>query len=365
MVDDKARLERLSLVHTLENSQKPINGFIVGRVNAERPFIGGQQFNDLFEFFFHDRSRIRPWFEEILKISGRPGKVLARAIHAQPIIARTGLGDPNPLLVVVQLLPGRLGKKVVGNAKRHLAFVVKLPHNVIIFRVVLPTTTSVNDRSNAKTIQFAHEVTGGIDLVFDRQFWPLRQGRIEDQRRWACDQHARRIAICITLNFAARRVWCVLVHAEGLQGGTVQQGAGIEVKYENWCVRSSLVDLIERRHPSLFELKLRPAAHNAHPLRRRGVIGLLAQHGQCIRNRRRVLPSQFHIVAETTPDQMGVTVIQSWNDTFSSEVDRLRGGRTVAHDVFVTACCNDLAVFDGNCCGVRSVGVERRNAPVI
>ena len=47
----------------------------------------------------------------------------------------------------------------------------------------------------------------------------------------------------------------------------VQDRPVVEVQDENRRVRRGSVDLIQRRHPALGELKLGPAADDAHPLR--------------------------------------------------------------------------------------------------
>ena len=54
--------------------------------------------------------------------------------------------------------------------------------------------------------------------------------------------------------------------ADRSQGGPVQQRPIIEVKHEDRGIRRGLVQFVERRHPALGKLKLRPSAHDAHPL---------------------------------------------------------------------------------------------------
>ena len=84
------------------------------------------------------------------------------------------------------------------------------------------------------------------------------------------------------------------------------------------------VDLVEGRHPPLGELELGPAAHDAHPLRRRGAPRLLLEHAQGVGQRRHAVPAQLHVVVEPAPDQVQVRIVQAGDDRPPARVDDLR-----------------------------------------
>src|SRR5579863_4275229 len=71
------------------------------------------------------------------------------------------------------------------------------------------------------------------------------------------------------------------------------------------------VDFIQRRHPALGKLKLRPPADNAHPLRRGGPSCLLLEHTQRIGERRHAIPAKFHVVIQAAPDRVHVRIVKT------------------------------------------------------
>src|ERR1700741_954360 len=85
------------------------------------------------------------------------------------------------------------------------------------------------------------------------------------------------------------------------------------MKHKHRCVRRGFVQLVQRRHAPLGELKLRPAAHHPDPLSRWGSPSLLSQHSQTVGERRYAIPAKFEIVVEPAANQMSMGIIQAWN----------------------------------------------------
>ena len=160
MVDDEAGLERCFAVDPLEHGEEPVDGLVIGGVNAERPFVGGEQFDNRLQLAFHHRCQVRARLQEILEIGCRPVEIFARTIHAQHGVASPRLGQGQPALIVVEFLPGGLGKKVIGNPHGQLAGIMQLLHDVIIFRIILATAASVDNTGDAQPVKLAHEVAG-------------------------------------------------------------------------------------------------------------------------------------------------------------------------------------------------------------
>src|SRR3546814_616348 len=83
MVDDEAGLEGLFLVDPLEDGQEAVDRLVIGRMDTKRPFVGREQFDNLFQVALHGPREVGPRLKEVLEIRRRPGEILARAVHPE------------------------------------------------------------------------------------------------------------------------------------------------------------------------------------------------------------------------------------------------------------------------------------------
>ena len=97
------------------------------------------------------------------------------------------------------------------------------------------------------------------------------------------------------------------------------------------------IKLFQRRHTAFSELELAPAAHYAHPLRRRRAIGLIFEHSQRIRQRRHPFPAQLEVVVQSAADQVQVRVIKSWDHRMAVQIDNLCALTGIGHHLRIAA----------------------------
>ena len=312
MVEEPVQaVERNVAVHLLENVQHAADGFVIGGVQAERPAVLHQMAHHALQLVLHARREVRARFEEVFKIGGGEDQHLARAVVAEEVAALARREHVGPFFKVFQLVARTLGKQVVGDADGHLLFLVQLGNHLVIFRVVLEAAARVDGAGQPQTVQLAHELARGVDLLLQRQLRPFGERGVEDHGVWTGDQHPGRVAVGVALDLPARRVWRVFGVADHLQCGAVEQGAVVQVQDEDRGVRRGVVDLVEGRHAALGKLELGPAAHHAHPLGRRRAQGLLFQHPQGVGQRRHAFPAQLEVVVQPAADQVQVRVVQA------------------------------------------------------
>lgn len=84
-------------VHLLIHIQKAGNALIIGGVEAERPFIGGQQADYALQFGLHICGKVRPGFQKVFKIRGGKNEHFARAVAAVIIVPFPGFRHLDPL----------------------------------------------------------------------------------------------------------------------------------------------------------------------------------------------------------------------------------------------------------------------------
>ncbi|MNP53496.1 hypothetical protein D3C76_1479760 [compost metagenome] len=137
-------VERDLAVDLLEHVQHPADGLVVGGVEAERPAMLHQMAHHALQLVLHAGSQIRARLEEVFEVGGGEDQHLARAVMAEEVGALARLEHVGPLLEVFQLVTRALGKEVVGDADRHLLFLVQLGDHLVVFRVVLETTAGIN-----------------------------------------------------------------------------------------------------------------------------------------------------------------------------------------------------------------------------
>src|SRR5712692_8907629 len=112
-----------------------------------------------FQFIFHHRHHVRPGLEEILEISGREHKHLARAVHAVEVIALTGFRHLGPVLKVREFLLWFLREEVVGEANRKFPVPVEFTDHSVVVWIVLKTTPRINRAGKAKAVKFPEKKT--------------------------------------------------------------------------------------------------------------------------------------------------------------------------------------------------------------
>ena len=72
MVNDETGFERLAAVYPFKDREEPIDAFVVGGMDPERPLVDGQQFYDRLQLVFHCGGEVWPRLQEVLEISCRP-----------------------------------------------------------------------------------------------------------------------------------------------------------------------------------------------------------------------------------------------------------------------------------------------------
>ncbi|CAK6470813.1 hypothetical protein PSEG_05547 [Pseudomonas sp. Nvir] len=314
MVEEPVQsVERDIAVHLLEHVQHAADGFVISGVQAERPAVLHQMAHHALQLVLHARREVRARFEEIFKIGGGEDQHLARAVVAEEVTALARREHVGPFFKVFQFVAWALGKEVIGDADGHLLFIVQLGNHLVIFRIVLEATTRVDGAGQPQTVQLAHELTGGVDLLIQRQLRPFGQCGVEDHGVRTGNQHPGRVAPGIALDLTTRRIWRVFGVADHLQRGAVEQGAVVQVQNEDRGVRRRVVNFVQGRHATLGELELGPAAHHAHPLGRRRAQSLLFQHPQGIGQRWHTFPAQLEVVVQPTANQVEVGVVQAGN----------------------------------------------------
>ncbi|MNI40594.1 hypothetical protein D3C73_948210 [compost metagenome] len=267
---------------------------------------------------------------------------------AQEVIALVQGHAAGPVLEVSQLFLGLLGEQVVGDTHGQLLVLGQLLDHLVIVRVVLETAASINGAGQAQAIEFTHELTCRVDLIFQRQLRPLGQGRVQDHGVGTRHQHAGRLAVGITHDLATRRVRRVLGVAGHAQGCTVEQCAVVQVQDEHRGVRRGLVEFGQGRHAFFGELEFVPATDHAHPLRGWRTRRLVLEHAQGIGHRRHTFPAQFKVVVQAAADQVQVRVVQARDNRALLQVDDLRGSTLMGHGLGVVAHGNEAAILDGD-----------------
>ncbi|KVE38499.1 hypothetical protein WS68_23595 [Burkholderia sp. TSV86] len=130
---------------------------------------------------------------------------------ARKTVASLQLSGLDSRFEIVILAAGSLRTQVISNANFYLlSFRQSLDH-LIVFMVILAAACSIHHTRHAKAIEFANKLACRIQLVFQRQFRPLVQPRLQNRGVGFCDQHPGRLAICFVLNLDARWLKCLLV----------------------------------------------------------------------------------------------------------------------------------------------------------
>ena len=131
------------------------------------------------------------------------------------------------------------------------------------------------------------------------------------------------------------------------------------MQQKNRCIRRNGVNLIERRQPLLGELVLGESADDAHPLRSGRAIDLVFEHSQRICERANAVPAQLHIVVQAAADDVHMTIDQPWDRAAPLEINTLRVGTGMSHDIHIASGRDKAAGADryGRCAWVLPIKV--------
>src|SRR5580704_12546279 len=94
-----------------------------------------------------------------------------------------------PFAEVFELMFRALRKQVVRDAQSHLTSLVQLLHDLVVVRVVLEPTASVDHTCDAEAVQLTHEVAGRNKLILIRKQGSVGKRGIKDGCVWPGDQH--------------------------------------------------------------------------------------------------------------------------------------------------------------------------------
>ena len=274
--------ERNVAIDLLEHIEHAADGFVVSGVQAEWPALFNQVSNHGFQILFHGGWQVGAGLQEVFKVGGGERQHLPGTVVPQEVVALTVVRGTGPVLEVGQFFLGLLSEQVVGDANGELLLLGQLLNDLIVVRVILITAAGIDCTGDTQTIEFAHELTRGVHLIFQRQLRTLGQGRIQNHRVGAGDQHAGGVAVGVPLDFAARRVRRVAGIADHFQRGPVEQRAVVQMQDEYRGIGRSLVQFIEGRQAFFGKLEFVPATHHPHPLRCGRAVSLILEHAQGI-----------------------------------------------------------------------------------
>ncbi len=344
--EPRQTVERNVAVDLLEHVEHAADRFVVRGVQTERPALLNKVAHHRFQFLLHGLRQVRARFEEVFEVGGGEHQHFAGAVVAQVVVALMQLDAAGPVLEIGQLFFRLLGEQVVGDANGQLVVFGQLFDYLVIVRIVLETTAGVDRTGQAEAIEFAHELAGRVDLIFQRQLRPFGQGRVENHRVRPRDQHAGRVAVAVAHDLAARRVRRVAGVTGHAQGGAVEQRTVVEVQDEHRSIRRGLVDFFQGRHAFFGELEFVPATDHAHPLRGWRAVGLVLEHAQRVGERWHTFPAQFEVVVQTAANQVQVRVVEARDDAAALHVDHLCGVAFEGHGLGIVTDGDEAAVLD-------------------
>src|SRR5438034_8528715 len=162
-------LEWYVAVYFLKHVEEARDAFVVGRVQAERPFVRREQRNDSLQFAFEGRRQIGARFEKIFKVGRGEHEHFAPAVAAQEIVPFAWASHLDPAREVLLLLLWLLREEIVSNAECEFATLMQFLDDGVVLRVILIAAARINDAGEAEPVQFSHEVARGIQLMLRRQ----------------------------------------------------------------------------------------------------------------------------------------------------------------------------------------------------
>jgi hypothetical protein len=308
-------------VKLLEHSQICLDGLVVGGVQPETPPVRYQETSGGFEFGGGGVAEPGAGLGEVLVVSGRPGQVLAGAVAAQPAVAVTGAGHPDPPFEVVELLSCRLGQQVVGDTHRQLAAIGERHDRRIVLGKILESAGRVDGARDPEPVQLLQEVARRDRLLIGIERRAFGQGGVEDSGGRRGEEHPGRVSGVVADDLTANRVGRIPGDADRVQRGTVEQSGLVQVEHEHGRVGRRRIELGECRETSLGELGAGPAPDDPHPLPRRRAPGLFGQHGEAHGQGWNPVPAQLEEVVIAGPDDMEVRVVEAGDDAATQGVD--------------------------------------------
>ena len=335
-------------IHLFEYVEHTAYRFVIGGMQAEWPAMFNQVANHALQLIFHAWRQVRTRLQKVFKVGGGEHQHFTRAVVTKVVAALARRQHVGPLFKVFQLVAGTLREEVVGDTNCHLLFLVQFGDHLVIFRVVLETAARVDGAGQAETVQLTHKLTRGVNLLLKRQSGTFCQRGVEDHGVGTRNQHAGRVAVAVTLDFAARRIGRVAGVAYYLERRAIKQGAIIEMQHKYRRIGRGLIDFIQRWHTTLGKLKFGPAANDAHPLRRRRAQRLRFQHAQRVGDRRHTFPAQLKVIVETAANQMQVRIVETGNSGVTFEVNDLCAVAVVLHNIIKAAHLKKLTVANGD-----------------
>ena len=365
VIDDPVQpFERHFAVDRLVDVERAPYGFVVGRVQAERPAVLSEEPHYRREIGLHARGHVGPRLEKILEVGRGVHEHFAGPVDAIQVVALARLHRFHPVGEIRELLSRALREEIGGEPHGQLLVPVQLGDDLVILRVVLKASAGVDHAGDAEPVQLAHELPGRIELLLVRQLRTLGECRIEDEGVGPRDQEARRIARLVAPDLARRRVGRVAGVADGAQGGAVEHRARVKVQHEHRGVGGGRVQLFQSRHALLGELKLGPAADHAHPMVHRRAPRLLAQHAHRVGERGHAVPPELEVVGEAPAYRVRVRIDQAGDHRAPVQLHHAGLGAPISHDRRGVAGRVNAAVLDRERVHERLAVVLRCDAAV-
>ncbi|MNE40260.1 hypothetical protein D3C80_1342590 [compost metagenome] len=109
-------IERDLAVDLFKHVQHTADGFVVGRMQAERPAMLDQVAYDTLQLVFHAWRQIRARLQEVFEVRGGKHQHFTCAIMAEEVTALARRQHVGPFFEIFQFMPRPLGKQVVSDA---------------------------------------------------------------------------------------------------------------------------------------------------------------------------------------------------------------------------------------------------------
>src|SRR5580658_8189487 len=144
-------------VHLFIDAQCPLDGLVVGSVQAKRPAILYEMANHRLQLAFHNGEHVRTRNKEVFEVRGGENEHFTRTVDTMEVVAVAGLCHFGPALKVRYLLFRFLRKEIVREANRQLAIAMQSVHHAIVVGIVLKSASGVDRAGDAETIELAEK----------------------------------------------------------------------------------------------------------------------------------------------------------------------------------------------------------------
>src|SRR5260370_11187121 len=153
--------ERNVLVDHLERIEGARDRLVIGRMQAPRPAVLGEDAHHLLEFVLHLRRHVGTRLTEVLEVGGREYQHLAGAVVTEVVVALLVFRGFRPVQEVRFLALRLLGQHSVSDPDGEVARFAELADDFVVFRVVLETAPRVDGPGHAEAVELAHGVAPG------------------------------------------------------------------------------------------------------------------------------------------------------------------------------------------------------------